>query len=73
MDKVNDLASKAFNSYNRNGSSSISIEIDNLKNENNEPNIKDNKQNHLLDIENDILKDGNNNEIVIIVINELMN
>ena len=73
MDKVNDLASKAFNSYNRNESSSISIEIDNLKNENNELNIKDNKQNHLLDIENDILKDGNNNEIVIIVINELMN
>ena len=70
---MNDLTSKAFNSYNRNGSSSISIEIDNLKNENNEPNIKDNKQNHLLDIENDILKDGNNNEIVIIVINELMN
>ena len=70
---MNDLTSKAFNSYNRNGSSSISIEIDNLKNENNEPNIKDNKQNHLLDIENGILKDGNNNEIVIIVINELMN
>lgn len=58
MYKVNDSIAKTFNLINDNGTSSITFGTNEPKNEN----IENSNNNNIMDIENDISKDGNNIE-----------
>jgi len=59
MYKVNDSIAKTFNLINDNGTLSITFGINEPKNENIE---NSNNNNNIMDVENDISKDGNNIE-----------
>ena len=58
MYKVNDSIEKTLNLINDNGTSSITFGTNEPKNEN----IENSNNNNIMDIENDISKDGNNIE-----------